>query len=162
MTKNSLLDRIDIPPKNIHRIQGENLPDFEAERYADEIIRQVVITNRWPIFDWIFLGLGDDGHTASIFPGSPLLEEKDSITAIAVHPVSGQQRITLTLPVINHASRITFIIIGDSKKHIVREILEQPNNSSKYPAAKVKPVNGLIEWYLDKSSASGLSSQVLP
>ena len=157
MTKKNLLDKINIPMRNVHRIQGEERPAFEAERYAAEIRQNVFIKNNWPVFDWILLGLGSDGHTASLFPGSPLLDKSDSISAVANHPESGQNRITITFPVLNGAKIITFLVSGSSKKQIIREILGRDKTDVNYPASRINPGQGILEWYLDKNAAAGLS-----
>jgi len=136
---------------------GENPPQSEVKRYENEIRNHVPLgTGGLPQFDWIFLGMGSDGHTASLFPGAITLLEKEALCVIAEHPTSGQKRISLTLPVINNAKRISFLVTGAEKATIVREILKKSPSSLNYPAAKVKPFNGVLEWYLDTSAAKGL------
>jgi 6-phosphogluconolactonase len=156
MTKKHLLDKIYIPPDNIHRIFGEAVPEKEAKRYSQEILQEVGSVNNWPAFDWILLGLGGDGHTASLFPGSPLLKTTNSISALTKHPETGQKRITLTLPVLNQGRKITFLVSGSSKTRVIQEIFEAPNKHSNHPAARVNPVNGMIKWFLDKDAAADL------
>ncbi|RMI03468.1 MAG: 6-phosphogluconolactonase, partial [Calditrichaeota bacterium] len=120
-----LLSHIPIPRENIHRIRGEAPAEPEAERYAEEIRRWVPVDEtEVPRFDWIFLGVGEDGHIASLFPGSPVLEERKRLCAVATHPHTGQQRITVTFPVINNARRILFLVTGAKKSGVVREILK--------------------------------------
>jgi 6-phosphogluconolactonase len=157
MTKKNLLDKIDIPGNNVHRILGEAEPGSEVERYSQEIKQIVGLTNIWPVFDWILLGLGEDGHTASLFPHSSLLRNDHSISALAQHPETGQQRITLTLPVLNRGKNISFLVSGRSKKRIIGEILKSTNKDVLYPAARVIPITGFIEWFLDKDAAEDLS-----
>ncbi len=153
MTQKHLFDHISFPNENIHRIFGENDPEVEAKRYAKEIIQFVPQNFRnLPQFDWILLGLGSDGHTASIFPGSDVLEDRKNICAVATHPNTGQKRITLTLPVINHAKRVSFLVTGENKASVVAKILTGESKSS--PAAFVRPVNGIVEWYLDQASGT--------
>jgi 6-phosphogluconolactonase len=148
------LDHVSIPSKNIHRIFGENDPVEEAKRYAQEIGKFVPTSNSgFPQFDWILLGLGTDGHTASIFPGSNVLIEQENICAIAIHPESGQQRITLTLPVINNSKRVSFLVTGENKALVIAKILTGAEESKSLPASFVRPVNGILEWYLDQASA---------
>ncbi len=157
MAKDSLLSHITIPDKNIHRIMGENPPQSEVKRYEKEIKDYVPKDrNGHPQFDWIFLGMGKDGHTASLFPGSPTLQEKEAVCVIAVHPASGQKRISLTLPVINSGKRVSFLVTGEEKAPIVEEILKKTPSSLSYPSARVQPADGILEWYLDKPSAKGL------
>lgn len=156
MTKSILLDKIKIPPGNIHRIIGEEDPLREAERYSDEILRNTRIRNKLPVFDLIILGLGDDGHTASIFPAGRKLLRSKKICEPASHPVSGQKRVTITGPVINNADNIIFLVAGSAKAAVVSEIIERPG-ISEYPAAEVEPVFGVVKWYLDNDAASMLS-----
>ncbi len=157
MANEAFLSHVAIPDKNTHRIMGENPPQSEARRYEKEIQDHVPVSkNGLPQFDWIFLGMGKDGHTASLFPGAPTLHEKEAVCVIAEHPDTGQTRISLTLPVINNAKRISFLVTGDEKATIVREILQKRPSYLNYPAAKVKPFNGVLEWYLDNSAAKDL------
>lgn len=155
MANDILLGSIQIPEKNIHRIKGEANPGEEAQRYADEIRSAVPPGPAGiPRFDWIFLGLGSDGHTASLFPGSNALEEKESICATAKHPRTGQSRITLTLPVINSAALVSFLVSGTEKSGIVAKILDPQGLELLFPASRVNPIDGLLAWYLDRHAAS--------
>ena len=157
MTRKELLDRISIPGENIHRIRGEEPPGEEAVRYSEEIIKTVPATGRGlPGFDWILLGLGADGHTASIFPGFKMQPDPSTLCAIARHPVTGQERITLTLPVINNARRVSFLAAGSGKAETVASILEKKEGFFDFPAAHVIPVHGTLEWLLDEASGSAL------
>jgi 6-phosphogluconolactonase len=156
MTRRYLLNRVNIPSQNIFRIYGESKPEDESKRYSKIISDQVYMGENWPVFDWILLGLGEDGHTASLFPGSKVLMNTETISDIAYHPESGQIRITLTLPVLNHASRITFLVSGSSKAQMVRKIIQQSHHNTDIPASMVKPSKGHIDWYLDKDAAGGL------
>ncbi len=150
MTQKNLLDHIAIPAENIHRIFGENDPGDEAKRYAAEIEQWLPLTQTgWPEFDWILLGLGADGHTASIFPGSDVVADRTNICAVAVHPETGQKRITLTLPTINHAKRISFLVTGDNKAQMVAKVL---SGDEHLPASFVQPNQGILEWRLDEQA----------
>lgn len=155
MTKKHLLDKIDIPDQNVHRIRGEDEPMHEAVRYGQEILRFNRITNQeWPVFDWVLLGLGSDGHIASLFPNTATMQVVNRISTIAEHPLSGQRRITITLPVINHARRISFLVSGKSKAAIVDKIHGIEAASVNLPAAMVHPEHGTVEWFLDAAAAS--------
>jgi 6-phosphogluconolactonase len=159
MTKINLLDHISVPETNIHRILGEQDPVGEAKRYAQEIKRFLPMGNSgFPRFDWLLLGLGTDGHTASIFPGSDVLEDRKNICAFATHPDTGQKRITLTLPLINHARRVSFLVVGVNKASVVAKILIGTGESKSLPATFVRPVNGILEWYLEKAAGTMLST----
>ena len=113
--KHYLFDRIDIPDSNIHRIRGEIEPNKEAEWYSGAIRNYVKTKNGLPVFDFIILGLGEDGHTASIFPNQMELMRSDKITAVSVHPKTGEKRITITGNVINNAETVSFLITGSNK-----------------------------------------------
>jgi len=154
--REAFFDKADIEEKNIHRIYGENNPLEEAERYSGEIKRLTSNRLGLPVFDIIYLGLGEDGHVASIFPESSHLLNSSRIFEVSEHPVTHQKRITLTVPVINNAEKVIFMISGRNKAEIVYEILEN-QNSSDYPASKIKPVFGTLYWYLDLDAASLLN-----
>jgi len=152
-----LFSKIAIPEKNIHRIKGESDPFQEAENYSLKIIETLKIVNGWPEFDLILLGMGDDGHTASIFPNRTDLLISDRLCEMAYHPVTNQVRITLTGSVINHAALICFVVTGAGKAERLSEIFSNDKNSEQLPAAQIKPVNGELLWYLDKQAAGFLS-----
>jgi 6-phosphogluconolactonase len=153
MANRYLLRALNISESNIHRIRGEDNPEQEVIRYSEEIKRHVTLRNATPIFDWIFLGMGDDGHTASIFPDQMSLLYTDKICAGAVHPQSGQKRITLTGKPIINAERITFMVTGRSKSQRMKEIMEDEPSAKLYPARYIKPLRGKLEWFLDKQAA---------
>ncbi|GJL77243.1 MAG: 6-phosphogluconolactonase [Nitrospinaceae bacterium] len=157
MVRRALLDPLAIHKENIHRMQGENDPVKEASRYAEEIKSHCHLTaGEIPRFDWILLGLGTDGHTASLFPGVKTDEDPSGICAVATHPESGQKRITLTLKVLNHARRVSFIVTGSGKAQVLAAIFNQSPESQHYPATQVSPEPGNLEWFLDKEAASKL------
>ena len=156
MTKKTLLDRINIPDANINRIFGEAIPETEEKRYSKVLLEKLELRDGWPVFDWILLGLGEDGHTASLFPGSPLMEDDSSVARVARHPKNGQRRITLTFPVLNHAKTTSFLVSGSAKSEVIRNIFKSTDKMSDIPAARIRPVDGIVEWYLDKDAAAGL------
>jgi len=153
MTGDALLEKIALPPGNVHRIRGEEDPDSEAVRYSEVIERSVVRKNERPFFDVVLLGLGEDGHTASIFPGNESLFSTGETCAVAVNPYSGQKRITITGRIINNACMVIFLVSGKKKAEIVKKIL-CGGAKAEYPAEYVKPVDGKIIWYLDDEAAS--------
>lgn len=157
MTNGALLSKIVIPEENVHRVKGEDPPHNEALRYEQEI-REFIPSggNGFPRFDWIFLGMGPDGHTASLFPGAPTLEEREKICVVATHPETGQKRISVTFPVLNNAKRVSFLVAGDSKAPVLKEIMESGGKPLPYPASMVSPTDGVLEWYLDKAAAPWL------
>ncbi|MCR1837130.1 6-phosphogluconolactonase [Rodentibacter caecimuris] len=143
-----LFDHIQIPAENIHRIRGENEPHFELKRFQEEL--SAVISDG--VFDWIILGMGADGHTASLFPNQTNFDD-ENLAVIATHPESGQIRISKTAKLIERAKRITYLVTGESKAEILKEIQTVPAEDLPYPAAKIKAQNGITEWYLDKAAA---------
>lgn len=151
--REAFFDKARIPSKNIHRIKGEEDPVKEAERYSDLIRKRIPVKRGLPAFDVILLGLGEDGHTASLFPGDEKILESYRICEVSEHPATGQKRITLTLPVINNAERVIFMVSGRNKAEIVAEILNN-SGSDFYPASLVAPWHGKLYWYLDTGSAS--------
>ena len=153
MTKKFLFDKIDIPEENIHRIRGENIPGKEAVRYTAEIDELLKFKNKYPNFDLMIMGIGTDGHTASIFPNQMHLLKSENVCAVAVHPQSGQKRVTLTGKVINNSDNVFFLIIGEDKAKVVSDIVKQKKGFGKYPTANINPVNGAYEWYLDTNAA---------
>ena len=153
MTKKSLLDKIKIPLENIHRIMGEKDPDEEAARYSNEIVSFTREVKKLPAFDLIILGLGEDGHTASIFPGNSKLLNSDKVCEVAVNPVSFQKRITITGKVINNAKHIVFLVTGANKANVVSAIIGK-KRAFDYPAAHIEPQSGVLNWYLDNAAAA--------
>ena len=154
MTRQALLGKIAIPEENIHRIHGEAEPEKEIQRYSEEI-RETLGTEGVPRFDWIILGLGADGHTASLFPGGVIKEDSRGVCGATEHPDTGQTRITLTLKTINEAARVLFLAAGSSKAEMAGRILRRPLQDHKeYPAGLVNPGRGRLEWYLDREAAA--------
>ena len=153
MAFENLLSKVRIPQQSIFRIRGEDNPVEEAKRYSDVVKKIVKGEKEIPVFDLVMLGLGEDGHTASIFPDQLQLFSDDKIYSAASHPVTGQRRVTITGKVINNAHNIVFIVTGKSKSVVVAEILINKIESKKYPASFVKPTKGKLIWLLDKEAA---------
>jgi 6-phosphogluconolactonase len=153
MTKDALLDVIKLPGHQIHRIRGEREPDAEVHRYSQEIMNILPKTGEAPVFGWIFLGVGEDGHTASIFPDRPDLFDTHAVCATASHPATGQMRITLTGKTILQARRITFLVSGASKSMVIKKIFQHAPEAIRYPAAWVYEKRPDADWYLDAAAA---------
>jgi 6-phosphogluconolactonase len=153
MTRESLLDHV--PIGSVHRIQGELPPEEAAEAYEQEL-RDFFGSDDLPRFDLILLGTGPDGHTASLFPETSALEVHDRWTV--ANPVLKLEttRITLTVPVINAARAVYFLVAGEGKAGPVAEILEGNPDPREYPASLIQPENGPT-WMLDSAAASGLT-----
>jgi 6-phosphogluconolactonase len=159
MTKKYLLDYIQIPPENIYRIKGESDPEEEGKRYSNIIRENLTSINGLPQFEVMLLGLGEDGHAASIFPNQMELLESDKICQIALHPETKQKRITVTGKVINNSRKIYFLISGKSKAFAVRKILNKEGDYLKLPGSHIKPVDSVLVWFLDKEAASGVNNK---
>ncbi len=149
-----LFSKIAIDKDNIHPIHGADDPLNEAVRYTGEILSIVPCHKNFPVFDLVLLGMGNDGHTASIFPGQLNLFETNSICTVTHQPETCQRRITLTGRVINNASEIVFLVTGKQKAEKVKSIINEETESSLFPAKKIVPVTGNLSWYLDKQSAA--------
>ena len=153
MANEALLSHVAVSANNIHRIHSENPNAADA---AAEYEKTIIAVTKQPLprLDLIFLGLGTDGHTASIFPGSEVLHETKHIVAAPYVEKFKSHRITMTLPLINNGSSVVFLVSGAEKAEIVKEVLEGENN---YPAQAVKPTQGELIWMLDKEAAAHLS-----
>jgi 6-phosphogluconolactonase len=152
--RETLLKPLGLPQEIIHRIKGEEMPFEEAERYGRELLKYLPSENGFPVFDWIWLGLGTDGHTASIFPQRIELWTAGTPCIVTSHPDSAQPRISITGGVINAARRISFIATGKDKAPIIKEIFLKEGRHMEYPAFYVDPASGELEWYLDQNAAS--------
>lgn len=158
MTRLFLFDHISVKNKNIHRIKGESFPEKEAERYSKLFNKNLTFQNNLPQFNMILLGLGDDGHTASIFPHQLELFNSDRYCVTANHPLTGQKRISLSGNVINNAQKVIFLVTGEKKASIVKKILDNSSISTQFPASLVNPLYGELVWMLDKSAAKLLNN----
>ncbi|MEH6453379.1 MAG: 6-phosphogluconolactonase [Psychromonas sp.] len=153
---NSLLfSQVALPAENIHRIRGEDDPEIEVKRFANEMAEVIPCVHGTPVFDWILLGVGADGHTASLFPGVTNYED-ENLSVIASHPESGQLRISKTAKVLQAAKRVSYLVLGAGKTQIVSEIHTTPASQLPYPAAKIQSATGETEWFLDASAASAI------
>jgi len=154
-----LFSKVPIPTSHIHPIDeillGGDLEDV-ADAYEKELIREFAQKDsaRFPIFDLILLGVGPDGHTASLFPGHELLSEEHRwVAEIEDSPKPPPRRITLTYPVINHASRVAFVAMGKDKADVLARVLDRPEEG--LPASRVKPVYpGHVYWFVDDAASA--------
>jgi 6-phosphogluconolactonase len=151
-----LIDHIDIPPEQVHPMRTDIEPVFAAKEY--EKILHTYFDNTIKSFDLVLLGLGDDGHTLSIFPGSPLLEEEEQNWVNAVYNVQQHMcRITLTPVIVNRAAHIAFMVSEPDKANILKEVIEGKYMPSTLPAQLIEPENGELHWFLDEETAKQLS-----
>jgi len=157
VANNLLFSMISIPEENIHRIKGENTPEAEALSYSSQIQEKLPLQNGWPVFDLILLGMGEDGHTASIFPDQIHLLDSMHICEVATQPSSGQRRITLTGKAICNASKVFFLITGSNKAERLSEIWNIPEKAKLLPAGQIHPTNGNLMWFVDEQAAKNIS-----
>jgi 6-phosphogluconolactonase len=157
MAARLLLSHVPVPRAQVHRMDGEDLANSAARAYTDQLERHFDLGSRdWPRFDLILLGLGEDGHTASIFPGTRAVSDQSNRVLVYDVPQLRAERMTLTLPVINHARHILFLVAGEAKAGVLREVLHGDYRPSTYPAQAVKPVDGSLAWLVDEAAAARL------
>jgi 6-phosphogluconolactonase len=163
MAARALIEQVPIPPAHVHRMRGE-LPDASAAaaeyeaQLRDGFERAL---RRDQTFDLMLLGLGEDAHIASIFPGSPLLEEKPAPRHVAAvwAPHLNAWRITLTPPALLDARRIVMLVSGEKKADAIRAALETPTDVKRWPAHLLREADGRVEWFLDRAAAGKLSAR---
>lgn len=153
MVYESLISKVPISAKNVHRIIGEGNANENARTYENQL-RTFFAGLSWPRFDLALLGMGEDGHTASLFPNSSALRETSQWVVPTRNEQSGQDRITLTAPVFNHASRVMFLITGKKKAQRLKEVLRHEPGSEQLPAQAITPIEGTLEWLVDADAAS--------
>jgi 6-phosphogluconolactonase len=151
MTREAMLAKAPVPPENIHPVPTDGIPDDAARRYErtlQEAYGAAVLDPRRPLFDVTLLGLGPDGHTASLLPGEPVLNERKRWVAAVSHG-RPEVRITMTYPVIESSRRVAFLVAGEEKAEIFSAIRA---GDSQVPAARVQPVGELF-WFVDRAAA---------
>ena len=157
MARAALLAHVPIPSQNVHRMRGELDPAAAAEQY-DQDLRGFFRLGRgeFPSFDLIMLGMGDDGHTASLFPGSDALRETSRLAVANWVEKFHQHRLTLTFPVLNNAAEVMFLVAGAAKAKVLGEIFGENAPRDRYPVQKVKPAAGRTLWLLDRAAVQSL------
>lgn len=158
MARLALLDSVPLPVTNIHRMKGEIDPAQAAADY-EHMLRQFFARRRdgGVRFDLVLLGMGDDGHTASLFPGTAALEETERLVVENYVEKLDAWRLTLTAAAINAADRVTFLVSGKSKAETLQQVLEGPEQRYELPAQLIQPTSGNLLWLLDEPAASKLS-----
>jgi 6-phosphogluconolactonase len=151
MAKEHLLGPLRIPEANVFRIRGEEEPRRAAREYERVLSRE--FGGRVPRFDFVLLGLGADGHTASLFPGTRAIAERARAVAANYVPPLGEWRVTLTLPVLGAGRRVVFLAVGREKRDAVAAVLRRKRGSAGLPASLVKPRRGSLVWILDEAAA---------
>lgn len=156
MAQTALLDHLPLRPEQIHPIRCDRSPQRDADAYQAELIE--FFAGAAPRFDFVFLGLGADGHTASLLPGSAALGEQVRWTAVTRRPEEDFSRITLTTPIINQAAVVLFLVAGADKATVLANILNGTIVSPPYPSQLVRPLSGDLRWFADREAASCLNS----
>jgi 6-phosphogluconolactonase len=159
MANEALLSKVPVPAENVHRIRGEEPGALSAaHEYEKELQNFFRLTaGQLPRFDLMLLGIGSDGHTASLFPDTPALREREHLVVANWVDKLNTNRLTLTLPVLNNAATVIFLVGGSEKSEILRAVLEG-EDSEKFPAQLVQPREGRVVWLVDRDAASLLSA----
>ena len=150
----ALLEHVPLPEENVHRIHGELPPEQAATAY-ERVLREHFGQVALPRFDLVLLGLGEDGHTASLFPGSQALEEKEHWTAAVAHhqpPAPLVDRVSFTLPVLNAAAVILVLVSGEAKAGILAQVLNETEKVNPLPAQRIQPEHGRLIWMVDQAA----------
>lgn len=150
--KSLLLNHVPIPAINIHPIPVDLKPEESAKEYEKTIKK--LFDKESPCFDLIFLGLGEDGHTASLFPGTDVVFENKKLVKEVYVEEQSMYRITMTPALINQAHNIVFLVEGEKKAKILKTILTEPRQTNKFPAQIIQPEKGNLYWFLDKKAAA--------
>lgn len=153
-----LLSHIPIPDANVHRIKGELGPLEASQDYAHTLREFALPPHAWPRFDLVYLGMGEDGHTASLFPGSPLYVPEPTLPVTAHYQDRPANRVTLTPIVFNSARVIVFMATGEKKADTLAEVLSDRHtrNPAQYPAQRIQPRHGQVIWLVDQAAANKL------
>jgi 6-phosphogluconolactonase len=157
MTRETLLDHVAIKPENVHRMQGELEPEVAAAQYEFDLRRTFRLEGaETPRFDVVTLGMGDDGHTASLFPHTHAIHEMGRLAVANQVPQKDTWRVTLTWPVINHAREVFFLIEGAAKADRLKEVFLGPKDVERLPSQLIWPASGILTLILDKAAAAEL------
>ena len=155
MVSRALLDPLELRSDQVHPIRSDLAPEQAAADYAVEL--RNFFGTAPPCFDLVLLGLGTDGHTASLLPGSAALEEKVGWTAVTRRPEEPFSRVTLTAPLLNQAALVLFLVAGRNKAEVLQALLARTDQRSPYPAGLIRPLTGTLEWWVDQAAASLLA-----
>jgi 6-phosphogluconolactonase len=153
--RQAFLNRVPIPPDQIHPISCAQKPVQAATQY--EAVLRSFFGDQSPRFDLILLGLGENGHTASLFPNTSVLEEEERWVAEVYVAEQKMHRVTLTAPFINQAAAVAFLVAGAGKSQVLRQVLKGPSDPKRLPAQLIRPTNGQLMWLVDKEAASLIS-----
>jgi 6-phosphogluconolactonase len=157
MTREALLSKVPLPAERVHRMEGELEPEIAAARYESSIRNAFKLEGaETPTFDLVLLGMGDDGHTASLFPHTEALNEMSHIVVPNHVPQKDSWRITLTLPVINQGRDVAFLIEGSGKAQVLHDVFLGPYQPETYPSQLIRPASGCLTLLLDAAAAAKL------
>jgi len=154
MAKEYLLDPLKIDYGHIHRIKGELKPEEASVDYSAKMTKELKQREGFPVFNLILLGMGPDGHTASIFPNQMDILKSEKCCEVSSFPATGQKRVTFTVKLINNADHIIFFVPGSSKQQRIKEIVCEDDQALKFPAYYICPKHGILLFFLDEDSAS--------
>ncbi len=155
MASEALLSRVPLSPENVHRIEGLGDAAANASDY-ESVMRGFFGDADWPRFDLVMLGMGDDGHTASLFPGTAALSERRAWAVANWVEKFGAWRITLSAPAINAARSVLFLVTGAAKAERLQEVLKGGRDPSRLPSQLISPRDGTLEWFVDRAAAARL------
>ena len=162
MAREALLDHVPVPPENVHRMHGEDDPERAAASYEAELRTLLHSPSGAPSsdsgknIDLVLLGLGDNGHTASIFPGSAVVDERVRWVMADYVPDVSMWRLTMTAPLLNASAKILFLVSGAAKATVLERVLEGPSEPHVLPAQIIEPTYGRIQWMVDRAAAAQL------
>ena len=154
MAYETLLNFVPIPPYHIHVMRTDIPPEESAAEY--EKILHFYFDNTVTSFDLVLLGMGDDGHTLSLFPGTAAVHEEKAWTIAFYLRAQDMYRITLTKTIVNRAAKVAFLTTGTNKAHALKEVQQGPYNPDLYPSQEIKPAKGELHWFVDEAAASQL------
>ena len=159
MARESLLAKVPVPPANVFRVQAENPDADQAAASYEQALRDFFQTpvSGFPVIDLVLLGMGPDGHTASLFPGSQALGEKSRWVVSNWVEKFKTDRITLTLPVLNNAKTVMFLVSGKDKASVLKEVLEGTQPASQFPSKLIRAEHGRLIWMVDQPAARNLA-----
>lgn len=155
----AMLSNVLVPAANLHRIEGERERAEEAARLYERKLRESfgLAPGQFPCFDLALLGIGSDGHTASLFPGTPALDERDCLVVSNRVEKLRTERITFTVPTLNNAAHVVFLVKGEDKAAALAAVFEGPYEPAKFPAQLIRPVHGRLTVLADEAAAAGLA-----
>ncbi|MGH7815679.1 MAG: 6-phosphogluconolactonase [Candidatus Binataceae bacterium] len=160
MASRTMLSKLSLRPEQVHRMRGEDPPEAAALAYEQELRRHFSLgAGEFPAFDLVLLGLGENRHTASLFPGNPAIHERERMAVAVQVDAQPPRRLTITPPVIDHARRAMFLAAGTGKAAAVRDIIEGPRDPDRFPAQIAAPTGGELFWILDEAAASLLAKR---